>query len=75
MSKLKIIVIFIILSNDYQLNLVASSSGEHLFIDIVFEYIGIYYNRIFYSANVWISVQQYEKQCYLNDNIIEVSIV
>ena len=47
MSKLKIIVIFIILSNDYQLNLVASSSGEHLFIDIVFEYIGIYYNRIF----------------------------
>jgi len=47
MSKLKIIVIFIILSNDYQLNPVASSSGEHLFIDIVFEYIGIYYNRIF----------------------------
>ena len=42
----------------------------------LFEYIEIYYNRICcHSANGWISPQQYERQFYQNNKIIEVSSV
>lgn len=42
----------------------------------LFEYIEIYYNRVRrHSTNGWISPEQYEKQYYLNNKIIEVSTV